>query len=101
MQSTSTFPIGNDAAARYYTFTSTTMQLFASVDGASAPPQLYTRAGNVLTFYINPSGSSAPVPVGTLTITQLTANDLTLFSAQDSSAPSYGYTSYENHYTRR
>lgn len=100
-QQTLTFPVGNDPAARYYTFTSTTRQLFASVGGASAPPEPYTRSGNVLTFYIVLPGSSGPKPVGAQTITQLISTELTLFSTEDSSLPPYGYTTFENHYTRR
>lgn len=87
--------------ARYTTFTNTTSQVFASTGGANSPPQPYTRSGNMLTFYIIRSGAPAPVPTGTLTITQLTDNDLTLFSTEDSSWPPSGYTTYETHYTRR
>jgi hypothetical protein len=100
-QATVTFPVGNNAGARYYTFTDTTMQVFASVGGASASPQPYTKAGNVLTFYINQPSRSNPTPLGTSTITQLTDKSLTLFSTQDSSVPPYGYSTYENHFTRR
>jgi hypothetical protein len=87
--STTTFPVGNYTEARYYTFISTTQQLFASVGGAMTPAQTYTR-----------SGSSAPTPVGTRTITQLTVTNLTLLSKKDALPPTYGYTTYETHYTR-
>jgi hypothetical protein len=98
-QSTVTFPVGTNPAARYYTYTSTTRQLFGNAGSSSSGLEPYTRAGNVLTFYIIQSG--APVPVGTLTITELTATALTLFSTENATTPPYGYTTYTTHYTRR
>jgi hypothetical protein len=100
-QATVTFPVGNDPAARYYTYTSTTRQLISNAGASHSGLEPYTRAGNVLTFYIILSGAPAPVPTGTQTITQLTATELTLSSTENSSSPPYDYTTYINHYTRR
>jgi hypothetical protein len=100
-QATVTFPVGNDPAARYYTYTSTTRQLVGNAGASRSGLEPYTRAGNVLTFYVIQSGAPSPVPTGTETITQLTATELTLSSADYSSRPPYDHISYTNRYTRR
>jgi hypothetical protein len=111
-QFTTMFPVGNNVGASYHRYTSTTHQLFSYESGPS-PAQPYTRSGNEITFYINLPGSSGSTPyinqpsssttasTYPLTITQLTTTDLKLFSSDDPTRSSDGYSTYENYYTRR
>jgi len=103
-QNTATFPVGKDINARYVTYTSTTMQAFFGLNGASTPAIGYTRSGNTLSFSIIPAGSSTPAPVGESAITLLTATELTLLAKGPATQPAgspYDYSTNETHYMRR
>lgn len=103
-QATATFPAGNDANARYDTFTSTTFQHFYRNGAASNPAELYTRSSNTIAFSVTTANSSTPTPTGEASILQLTASELILLSRLPAgpivSSP-YDYNTSEVHYTRR
>lgn len=89
-QQTYTVAQGNTQAARYTTFTGTTMQLFMGTGTALTGPQPYARSGNTLNV--------DPLPA--YYIKQLTATELTTFTVVPGSFQS-SHTDYEMHSTRR